>query len=65
MNIIETRIKNLLQLLSANEHMDREKKQKVWDLYLRLLRFTNLLDKNQQLALNKAKRFLLNNKRWV
>jgi hypothetical protein len=65
MNIIDTRIKNLLQSLSANEHMDREKKQKVWDLYLKLIRFTNLLDKNQQLLMNKAKRFLLNNKRWV
>ena len=64
MNVVELRIKKLLESLSANEHIDRDKKQKVWDLYIGLLRFTNLFDNNQQLVMNKAKRFLLNNMRW-
>jgi len=37
----------------------------VWDSYLLLLRYTNLFDASQQMAMNKAKRLLLNNKRWA
>ena len=65
MTQLDIRLKHLIESLSANEHIDKDKKQKVWDSYLLMLRYTNLFDANQQMAMNKAKRLLLNNKRWT
>ena len=65
MTNLDIRLKQLIESLSANEHIDKDKKQKVWDSYLMMLRYTNLLDASQQVAMNKTKRLLLNNKRWA
>ena len=66
MNILETYIEELTTLLKTNEHTkDKQIAQTAWDLYLKILRFTSLLDNNQQIFMNKAKRILLGNKKWI
>ena len=39
--------------------------QKAWDKYLKILRFYGVLDKNQQLFIDKTKRILLGNRKWI
>ena len=66
MNIIETYIQELTRLLKSNEHTkDNQVAQTAWDIYLKILRFTTLLDKDQQVFMNKAKLVLLGNRRWT
>ena len=66
MNIIETYIQELTRLLKSNEHTkDKQVAQTAWEIYLKILRFTRLLDKDQQVFMNKAKRVLLGNRRWT
>ena len=66
MNIIETYIEELSRLLKTNQHTkDKQVAQTAWDLYLKLLRFTTLLDNKQQIFMNKAKRVLLGNRKWI
>jgi|TARA_R100000081_G_C4657845_1_gene86054 hypothetical protein len=66
MNVLETYIEELTTLLKTNEHTkDKQIAQTAWDLYLKILRFTSLLDNNQQIFMNKAKRILLGNKKWI
>lgn len=66
MNVLETYIEELTTLLKTNEHTkDKQIAQTAWDLYLKILRFTSLLDNNQQLFMNKAKRILLGNRKWM
>ena len=66
MNVLETYIEELTTLLKTNEHTkDKQIAQTAWDLYLKILRFTSLLDNNQQLFMNKAKGILLGNRKWM
>ena len=66
MNVLETYIEELTTLLKTNEHTkDKQIAQTACDLYLKILRFTSLLDNNQQLFMNKAKRILLGNRKWM
>ena len=66
MNVLETYIEELTTLLKTNEHTkDKQISQTAWDLYLKILRFTSLLDNSQQLFMNKAKRILLGNRKWM
>tara|TARA_B100002019_G_C20904718_1_gene419829 strand:+ start:51 stop:251 length:201 start_codon:yes stop_codon:yes gene_type:complete len=66
MNVLETYIEELTTLLKTNEHTkDKQIAQTAWDLYLKILRFTSLLDNNQQIFMNKAKRILLGNRKWI
>tara|TARA_Y100001937_G_scaffold95797_1_gene130147 strand:- start:29 stop:229 length:201 start_codon:yes stop_codon:yes gene_type:complete len=66
MNILETYIEELTTLLKTNEHTkDKQIAQTAWDIYLKILRFTSLLDNNQQIFMNKAKRVLLGNRKWL
>ena len=66
MHVLETYIEELTTLLKTNEHTkDKQIAQTAWDLYLKILRFTSLLDNNQQLFMNKAKRILLGNRKWM
>ena len=66
MNVLATYIEELTTLLKTNEHTkDKQIAQTAWDLYLKILRFTSLLDNNQQLFMNKAKRILLGNRKWM
>ena len=39
--------------------------QTAWDKYLKLLRFTGLLDRPQQIFMDKVKRVLLGNRKWI
>ena len=60
MNILEKDIKDLLTLLQTNQHIkDKAVAQTAWDKYLKLLRFTGLLDRPQQIFMDKTKRVLL------
>ena len=66
MNILEKNIKELLTLLQTNQHMkDKIVAQTAWDKYLKLLRFTGLLDRPQQIFMDKVKRVLLGNRKWI
>ena len=66
MNILETYIEELTTILKTNQHIkDKQVAQTAWDLYLKILRFTSLLDNNQQIFMNKVKRVLLGNRKWL
>jgi hypothetical protein len=66
MNILEQRINELTSLLKTNQHVkDKMVAQKAWDKYLKILRFYGVLDKNQQLFIDKTKRILLGNRKWI
>ena len=66
MNNLEKDIKNLLNLLQTNQHMkDKIVVQAAWDKYLKLLRFTAMLDRPQQVFMDKTKRVLLGNRKWI
>ena len=66
MNILEKDIKDLLTLLQTNQHIkDKTAAQTAWDKYLKLLRFTAMLDRPQQISMDKAKRVLLGNRKWI
>ena len=66
MNNLEKDIKNLLNLLQTNQHMkDKIVAQAAWDKYLKLLRFTAMLDRPQQVFMDKTKRVLLGNRKWL
>ena len=66
MNILEKDIKDLLTLLQTNQHIkDKAVAQTAWDKYLKLLRFTGLLDSPQQIFMDKVKRVLLGNRKWI
>ena len=66
MNILEKDIKELLTLLQTNQHMkDKVVAQTAWDKYLKLLRFTSMLDRPQQIFMDKVKRVLLGNRKWL
>jgi len=66
MNILEKDIKDLLTLLQTNQHIkDKTAAQTAWDKYLKLLRFTAMLDRPQQIFMDKAKRVLLGNRKWI
>ena len=66
MNILEKNIKELLTLLQTNQHMkDKIVAQTAWDKYLKLLRFTAMLDRPQQIFMDKVKRVLLGNRKWI
>ena len=64
MNILEKDIKDLLTLLQTNQHTkDKVVAQTAWDKYLKLLRFTAVLDRPQQIFMDKTKRVLLGNRK--
>ena len=66
MNALERDIKDLLKLLQTNQHMkDKVVAQTAWDKYLKLLRFTAMLDRPQQIFMDKTKRVLLGNRKWL
>ena len=66
MNILEKDIKDLLTLLQTNQHIkDKAVAQTAWDKYLKLLRFTAMLDRPQQIFMDKTKRVLLGNRKWI
>ena len=66
MNILEKDIKDLLTLLQTNQHIkDKTVAQTAWDKYLKLLRFTAMLDRPQQIFMDKTKRVLLGNRKWI
>ena len=66
MNILEKDIKDLLTLLQTNQHIkDKAVAQTAWDKYLKLLRFTAMLDRSQQIFMDKTKRVLLGNRKWI
>ena len=66
LNLLEEKIKELITLLQTNQHMkDKVVAQIAWDKYLKLLRFTALLDRNQQIFMDKTKRVLLGNRKWI
>tara|TARA_Y100001938_G_scaffold142614_1_gene214183 strand:- start:415 stop:615 length:201 start_codon:yes stop_codon:yes gene_type:complete len=66
MNVLETYIEELTTILKTNQHTkDKQVAQTAWDLYLKILRFTSLLDNNQQIFMNKVKRVLLGNRKWL
>ena len=66
MNLIETYIEELSRLLKTNQHTkDKQVAQTAWDKYLKLLRYTSMLDRPQQIFMNKAKRVLLGNRKWI
>tara|TARA_B100000214_G_C23816630_1_gene557641 strand:+ start:86 stop:307 length:222 start_codon:yes stop_codon:yes gene_type:complete len=65
-NLIEEKIKELIMLLQTNQHMkDKVVAQAAWDKYLKLLRFTSLFDRSQQIFMDKTKRVLLGNRKWI
>ena len=66
MNALERDIKDLLTLLQTNQHIkDKAVAQTAWDKYLKLLRFTAMFDRPQQIFMDKTKRILLGNRRWI
>ena len=66
MNVLETYIEELTTILKTNQHTkDKQVAQTAWDLYLKILRFTSLLDNNQQIFMNKVKRVLLGNRKCL
>ena len=66
MNVLEIRIKDLLVLLQTNQHIkDKIVAQTAWDKYLKLLRFYAVLDRPQQVFMDKSKRVLLGNRKWI
>ena len=66
MNILEKDIKDLLTLLQTNQHIkDKAVAQTAWDKYLKLLRFTAMFDRPQQIFMDKTKRVLLGNRKWL
>ena len=66
MNALERDIKDLLKLLQTNQHMkDKVVAQTAWDKYLKLLRFTAMFDRPQQIFMDKTKRVLLGNRKWL
>ena len=66
MNTIETYIEELTTLLKTNQHIkDKLIAQTAWDKYLKLLRFTAMLDRPQQIFMDKTKRVLLGNRKWI
>jgi len=66
MNIIQKDIKYLLELLQTNQHIkDKVVAQAAWDKYLKLLRYTSMLDRPQQIFMDKTKRVLLGNRKWI
>ena len=66
MNAIETYIKELTSVLQTNQHIkDKIIAQTAWDKYLKLLRFSALFDRKQQIFMDKTKRVLLGNRKWI
>tara|TARA_Y100000114_G_scaffold65651_1_gene60144 strand:+ start:375 stop:575 length:201 start_codon:yes stop_codon:yes gene_type:complete len=66
MNALERDIKDLLTLLQTNQHIkDKAVAQTAWDKYLKLLRFTAMFDRPQQIFMDKTKRVLLGNRKWL
>tara|TARA_Y100000389_G_scaffold198780_1_gene235901 strand:- start:347 stop:547 length:201 start_codon:yes stop_codon:yes gene_type:complete len=66
MNIVQKNIEELITLLKTNQHMkDKIIAQTAWDSYLKLLRFYAMLDNDQIIFMNKAKRVLLGNRKWI
>ena len=66
MNVLEKDIKDLLTLLQTNQHIkDKVVAQTAWDKYLKLLRFTAMFDRPQQIFMDKTKRVLLGNRKWL
>jgi len=66
MNIIEKYMEELSTILKTNQHIkDKIIAQTAWDKYLKLLRFSALFDRNQQIFMDKTKRVLLGNRRWI
>ena len=66
MNALERDIKDLLTLLQTNQHIkDKAVAQTAWDKYLKLLRFTAMLDRPQKIFMDKTKRVLLGNRKWI
>ena len=66
MSIVQKNIEELITLLKTNQHMkDKIIAQTAWDSYLKLLRFYAMLDNDQIIFMNKAKRVLLGNRKWI
>jgi len=66
MSIVQKNIEELITLLKTNQHMkDKIIAQTAWDSYLKLLRFYAGLDNDQIIFMNKAKRVLLGNRKWI
>lgn len=66
MNTIETYMDELSTLLKTNQHIkDKVIAQTAWDKYLKLLRFSGLFDRKQQIFMDKTKRVLLGNRKWI
>ena len=66
MNIIEKSIEDLMTMFQTNQHVkDKIAAQMAWDKYLKILRYTALLDRNQKIFMDKTKRVLLGNRKWL
>ena len=55
-----------MTMLQTNQHVkDKIAAQTAWDKYLKILRYTALLDRNQKIFMDKTKRVLLGNRKWL
>ena len=53
-------------MLKENKHLEnKESGQRVWDAYLRLIRYTRHMDDTQKMFMTRAKRVLLGNRKWI
>ena len=66
MNAFEKRYEQLNLMLKENKHLEnKESGQRVWDAYLRLIRYTRHMDDTQKMFMTRAKRVLLGNRKWI
>ena len=61
MNALEKRYEQLNLILKEN----KQNGQRVWDAYLRLIRYINHMDDTQKMFMTRAKRVLLGNRKWI
>ena len=66
MNALEQRYEQLNSMLKENKHLENKHNgQRVWDAYLRLIRYINHMDDTQKMVMTRAKRVLLGNRKWI
>ena len=66
MNGLEKRYEQLNSMLKENKHLENKQYgQRVWDAYLRLIRYINHMDDTQKMFMTRAKRVLLGNRKWI
>ena len=66
MNALEKRYEQLNLMLKENKHLEnKEHGQRVWDAYLRLIRYIGHMDDTQKMFMTRAKRVLLGNRKWI